>query len=215
MANVSPFSCPGKRVLYRDVKPENLLVDRSGYLKVVDFGFGKRLEGDEHRSYTMCGTPEYLAPEVIDGSGHSWPADFWSLGVLLFEMLCGRTPFVDDDGSYNQIVLLKKIKSEAPRMPEGLGDDARRCIARLLTSDANARLGASKRGADDIFDDPFFAARVDRAALEALDPSKSPWKPEVKDDLDCQNFTFDPDDDDDDDDIEPYEGAVDFEYWNE
>ncbi|KAH8065073.1 cAMP-dependent protein kinase [Aureococcus anophagefferens] len=125
----------GKRVLYRDVKPENLLVDRNGYLKVVDFGFGKRLGDDELRSYTMCGTPEYLAPEVIDGSGHAFAADFWSVGCLLFEMLAG--------------------------------EDA-----------------------------------------------VPPWKPEVSDDLDCHNFNFD-EDEDDMDEIEPYEGAVDFDYWAE
>ncbi|KAH8067048.1 cAMP-dependent protein kinase [Aureococcus anophagefferens] len=182
----------GKRVLYRDVKPENLLVDRNGYLKVVDFGFGKRLGDDELRSYTMCGTPEYLAPEVIDGSGHAFAADFWSVGCLLFEMLAGKTPFVSEDGSYNQILLFKTIKSEDPVIPATFDDpalaDAKDCILALLDRDANGRLGASKRGADD------------------------PLEARVSDDLDCHNFNFD-EDEDDMDEIEPYEGAVDFDYW--
>ncbi|KAH8069161.1 cAMP-dependent protein kinase [Aureococcus anophagefferens] len=184
----------GKRVLYRDVKPENLLVDRNGYLKVVDFGFGKRLGDDELRSYTMCGTPEYLAPEVIDGSGHAFAADFWS------------------------ILLFKTIKSEDPVIPATFDDpalaDAKDCILALLDRDANGRLGASKRGADDVLDHAFFKANVDLAAVERLDAACSPWKPEVSDDLDCHNFNFD-EDEDDMDEIEPYEGAVDFDYWAE
>ena len=69
-------------VLYRDLKPENLLIDRSGYLKIVDWGFGKALEHGE-RTHTVCGTPEYMSPELVDGSGHAKSVDYWSLGVVL------------------------------------------------------------------------------------------------------------------------------------
>ena len=75
-----------RSVVYRDLKPENLVLDEDGFAKVVDFGFAKRCE----RTYTLCGTPEYLAPEIIKGKGHGKGADYWALGILIFELLCGH-----------------------------------------------------------------------------------------------------------------------------
>jgi len=76
-----------KNIIYRDLKPENLLISSTGYLKVIDWGFAKEIA--DNTTYTMCGTPEYLAPEVVNCSGHGRAADLWSLGVNLFEMVCG------------------------------------------------------------------------------------------------------------------------------
>lgn len=83
-----------KGIIYRDLKPENILINNNGYLKLTDFGFAKKVDG---KTYTLCGTPEYLAPEIILNKGHSHPVDWWTLGILIYEMIVGIDPFNDED----------------------------------------------------------------------------------------------------------------------
>lgn len=81
-------------IIYRDLKPENVMVDEEGYCKLIDFGTAKIVEG---RTFTVIGTPQYMAPEVITGKGYTVVADYWSVGVMLFEFVCGRVPFGEED----------------------------------------------------------------------------------------------------------------------
>ena len=81
-------------IIYRDLKPENVMIDEQGYPRLIDFGTAKILEG---RTYTIVGTPHYMAPEIITGKGYDYNADYWSLGVVLFEFMCGGVPFGEEE----------------------------------------------------------------------------------------------------------------------
>jgi len=133
----------GHNILYRDLKPENLLLDIKGNCKVTDFGFAKYVE---YRTWTLCGTPEYLAPEIILSKGHGKAVDWWALGILIYEMLAGYPPFYDEDplGIYQKI-LEGKIK-----FPWHVDRSVKDLIKKLLTADLTKRLGNLKNQADDV-----------------------------------------------------------------
>ena len=171
-----------KGIIYRDLKPENILMDEEGYLRLADFGMAKKLQGDE-KAMSFCGTPEYLAPEIITMEGHDKSADWWSFGILLFEMLCGLPPFYVEnlDKMYD---LIKNSSVKFPRRVT-LSEEAKDLIRKLLEKNPKKRLG-SQSGIEEIKKHPFFASINFDAVLEKK--VKAPFIPDLKNDKDVQYF---------------------------
>ncbi|KAH7421598.1 hypothetical protein KP509_13G065400 [Ceratopteris richardii] len=137
-------------IIYRDLKPENILLDDKGNIKLADFGFAKKID---RRTYTLCGTPDYLAPEIILGKGHGKPVDWWAFGVLIYEMMAGCAPFYDND----PMATYQKILSGKLVFPASFSRSAKDLIRKLLTAELSKRLGCLKGGVDDIKNHSWFA----------------------------------------------------------
>ncbi|ODN03282.1 Protein kinase DC2, partial [Orchesella cincta] len=132
-----------RNIVYRDLKPENILFDKNGHVKITDFGFAKKLTD---RTWTLCGTPEYLAPEIIQSKGHNKAVDWWALGVLIYEMLCGYPPFSDD----NNFSTYEKILAGKIDWPKNFDPVAKDLVKKLLTNDRTKRIGCMKNGPEDV-----------------------------------------------------------------
>lgn len=172
----------GFNVIYRDLKPENILLDYTGHIALCDFGLCKLDMKDEDRTNTFCGTPEYLAPELLLGQGYTKTVDWWTLGVLLYEMLTGLPPFYNE----NTNEMYRKILSEPLHFPgpEIVPPAAKDLLTRLLDRDPEQRMGA--RGAAEIKAHPFFHSIDWRKLLQRkYEPT---FKPNVVDALDTANF---------------------------
>jgi protein kinase A len=170
-----------RNIVYRDMKPENALIDAQGYCIMVDLGFAKIVVD---KTYTLCGTPEYLAPEIIMSKGHNKAVDYWSFGVLVYEMLVGRSPFYFY--GTDQVSLFKRIVMVKYSCPSSVSKDAQDLIKKLLTRRQAARLGSLSGGHYDVREHPWFAS-IDWKKLTAME-IPAPWKPKIKNPLDTSHF---------------------------
>ncbi|KXX74353.1 cAMP-dependent protein kinase catalytic subunit PRKX [Madurella mycetomatis] len=181
-------------IAYRDMKPENLLLDADGHIKLVDFGFAKRLGNEYDRpveTYTLCGTPEYLAPEVIHNKGHTTAVDWWALGILIYEFLTGYPPFWHQ----NPIEIYKQIVEKPVVFPQEppISDAAKDIIRQFCTVDRSRRLGNISGGAAKVKAHPFFAG-VDWDAMRQK-RHRGPIIPPVRYPGDAQCFDIYPEED--------------------
>ena len=178
-------------IVYRDLKPENLVLDEDGHIHLVDFGLCQEgVSSATSGSTTFCGTTEYLAPEILRYAGHGFAVDWWSFGMVLYEMLTGLPPWY----SYDQDRVVEGILGGELVFPDPPSDgnlpamsaEARDIITRLLTRDPRARLGS--QGAKEVMAHPFFAT-IDwiKLAKKGVEPGFVPPKPEGEDQL-CINF---------------------------
>ena len=165
--------------IYRDLKPENILIDKEGNIKLTDFGLSKIMPPDETTTYTMCGTAEYLAPEILFGKGYDKTCDWFSFGVVLFEMFCGYHPFKSKGQKIDPNIYLRKTY-----IPDKVGKTARDLIEKLFVSNPKKRLGY--KSSDEVKNHPFFKGiDFDKVLRKEYKP---PFIPKLKDDTDLRYF---------------------------
>jgi len=188
-----------KNVIYRDLKPENLLIDERGYIKITDFGFAKK----RNRTCTLCGTPEYLAPEVIRSMNQSFAVDWWALGILIYEMVVSHPPFEDDE-HMKMYEMILKMSVDFPRFVK---QNCRDLVSKLLRKSAYQRLGTGLGGSAAVKHHPWFR-QLDWGCL-AKRTQKTPYIPRIKDREDLSCFEYYKDDENDNEELcAPEDSAV-------
>jgi len=172
-----------RKICYRDLKPENVMIDADGYCVVVDLGFAKIVP---NKTYTLCGTPEYLAPEIILSKGHDKAVDIWAFGIILYEMIYGQSPFYSR--GIDQVAMFRRIVNGRFTFPEGGrgSSEARDIISKLIVRKAIERIGCNATHEADIFLHPFYdgvtIGKITRKEFVA------PWTPAIRDPTDTSNF---------------------------
>ena len=176
-----------KNIIYRNLKPENILLNKNGYVKISDFGLSKVIED---RTYTMCGTPGYLAPEIILNKGYGLSVDWWAFGILLYEMICGVDPFSDED----TMKIYENILAGKIQFTSDFNESSRSLIKHLLEHDLSKRYGNLKNGVADIKNHAFFKSmnwdKLLRQEIEA------PFTPKIKGNNELKYYNVYPDSDD-------------------
>uniref|UniRef100_A0A803YFG2 Protein kinase C n=1 Tax=Meleagris gallopavo TaxID=9103 RepID=A0A803YFG2_MELGA len=167
-----------KGIIYRDLKLDNVMLDKEGHIKIADFGMCKENVVGENKASTFCGTPDYIAPEILQGLKYTFSVDWWSFGVLLYEMLIGQSPFHGDD----EDELFESIRVDTPHYPRWITKESKDILEKLFERDPTRRLGVT----GNIRAHPFFKT-INWTTLEKreVDP---PFKPKVKSASDYNNF---------------------------
>ena len=170
------------KMLYRDLKPENIMVDSNGHIKLTDFGLSKMIKKTKEKAFTICGTPQYLAPEILSDEGYDSSVDWWSLGCVMYEMLVGKAPFRIPKGSYLSADLYKKKIT----IPEYVTEEAKNLISQLLVPNPKKRLGYGEDDAQKIKEHKYFEGiNWEDAWNKKLTP---PFIPELKSETDLSYF---------------------------
>ena len=167
-------------IVYRDLKPENVLLDLDGHIKLTDFGLSKENFEPGHRANSFCGSPEYMSPEMLRGSGHNKAVDFYGLGAILYEMLTGRPPFYNA----NRSVMFNNILHDNVNIPGFISNEANDLITKLLCKDPGERLG-SLNGTNDVKHHPWFKSMSWKKVMRKR--MVPPYRPNFR----CSNFDGD------------------------
>ncbi|XP_044512847.1 protein kinase C delta type [Gracilinanus agilis] len=167
-----------KGIIYRDLKLDNVMLDKEGHIKIADFGMCKENVVGENRASTFCGTPDYIAPEILQGLKYTFSVDWWSFGVLLYEMLIGQSPFHGDD----EDELFESIRVDTPHYPRWITKESKDILEKLFERDPTKRLGVT----GNIKVHPFFKT-INWTLLEKREV-EPPFKPKVKSAGDYNNF---------------------------
>lgn len=170
-------------MIENSLKPENVLIDKGGYIKLTDFGLSKMKVTKDNEATSLCGTPEYLSPEILEQKGHGKPVDWWTLGNIIWEMMTGLPPFYND----NRKIMFQNIKESPLKNNPRIQGDLKNLLLGLLEKNPNKRLG-TVQGAKEIIDHPWFKdLRWDQLELRKINP---PFVPNLETDIDLKYIDY-------------------------